>query len=175
MNEQQLVNEVIIMLEKKLFHPLLNEKLGKSFINAEKVQLFVKIFTQAGLEKEMIIEHSSAVMIMQIALDIHDLVTNDCDDEETLLNRQLIILAGDYYSGLYYQMIANAENKLLLDYLSEGIKEINEWKIIYQYEDSPLEVRNKALLQINTLLLTKSCKAYGLESQISEIESLYSK
>lgn len=175
MNEKQLVNEVIIFLEKKLFHSLLNEKLGKTFINAEKVQLFVKIFTQAGLTKEIIIELSSAVMIMQMALDIHDLVTNDCNDEETLLNRQLIILAGDYYSGLYYQMLANDENKLLLDYLSEGIKEINEWKIIYQFEDSSLEVRQKALLKINTLLFTKSCETYGLESQISEIESLYSK
>ncbi|MDF2556475.1 MAG: hepS [Bacillales bacterium] len=171
---QIITNNVVKMIEEKLFHPLLNEKMAKPILDIEKLQFFIKIFTKAGISNEKIEELTTAIMIMQIALDTHDMVTNAGNDESTLFNRQLIILAGDYYSGLYYQMLANFENKPLLDKLSEAIKEINEWKIIAQYEITSIETLKLAKLKIDTLLLMKTCEALGEVELIQEIELNFS-
>ena len=170
---QKIINNIIKRIEEKLTHPLLNEKMAKPTFDIEKLRLFVKIFTQADIKNEMVEELTTAIMLMQIALDTHDMVTNVGNDEQTLFNRQLIILAGDYYSGLYYQMLAGTENKLLLNKLSEGIKEINEWKIIVQYENSSFEIQKMAKLKIDTLLLSKACEAIGKLDLINEIESRF--
>lgn len=159
MEYQKITNNVVKMLEDKFSHPLLNEKLGKPDFDLNKLQLFVKVFINSGFSQEKTEELTTAIMLMQIALDTHDRVTNAGIDEQTLFNRQLIILAGDYYSGLYYQMLAHSENKLLLDKLSEGIKEINEWKIINQYEEPSIEVQEIANQKIETLLFAKACEA----------------
>lgn len=168
---QKTTNNIVKMIEEKLTHPLLNEKMGTPNFDIKKIKLFIKIFTLADIKKEMVEELTTAIMLMQIALDTHDMVTNIGNDEQTLFNRQLIILAGDYYSGLYYQMVANTEKRHLLDKLSEGIKEINEWKIIIQYENTSLEIQKMAKLKIDTLLLSKACEALGKLDLMNEIES----
>ena len=43
--------------------------------------------------------------------------------------RQLTILAGDYYSGLYYKVLAKVCNTEMIKKLSEGVKTINEHKV----------------------------------------------
>ena len=52
-------------------------------------------------EKDTLVQ---AIMFMNIALDTHDNVSNTLLDKNSMKIRQLTVLAGDYYSGLYYKL-----------------------------------------------------------------------
>ena len=72
---------------------------------------------------------------MQVALDTHDLVSTELTDESGMKVRQLTVLAGDYYSGLYYKYLAGIGDIQVIKMLSEGVKNINEHKVFVYHKD----------------------------------------
>ena len=48
--------------------------------------------------------YALSTMLIQIALDTHEHISNESVEEK---NRQLTVLAGDYFSGLYYKLLAD--------------------------------------------------------------------
>lgn len=69
-----------------------------------------------------------AVSIIFTALAAHELVK---EDNATSKEQQLQVLAGDYYSGRYYQLLAK-DNKIdLIKQLSNGVAAITENKSIF--------------------------------------------
>lgn len=78
-----------------------------------------------------------AVSLIFSALAAHDLVK---EENATAKTQQLQVLAGDYYSGRYYQLLAK-ENKIdLIQQLSNSVALITEHKSrFYDLEDYTLE------------------------------------
>ncbi|SDN01160.1 heptaprenyl diphosphate synthase [Psychrobacillus sp. OK028] len=66
-----------------------------------------------------------AVTLIFSALAAHDLVK---ESSATTKAQQLQVLAGDYYSGKYYQLLASDKQLDLIQQLSEGIAAISENK-----------------------------------------------
>ncbi|MFJ7826240.1 heptaprenyl diphosphate synthase component 1 [Psychrobacillus sp. NPDC096623] len=66
-----------------------------------------------------------AVTLIFSALAAHDLVK---ESNATTKAQQLQVLAGDYYSGKYYQLLASDKQLELIQQLSEGIAAISENK-----------------------------------------------
>lgn len=80
---------------------------------------------------------SVAVSLIFSALAAHDLVR---EENATSKAQQLQVLAGDYYSGRYYQLLAKEDKIDLIQQLSNGVSIITEHKSrFYDLEDYTFE------------------------------------
>ena len=119
----------------------------------------------ANVHKEQIDHYVVTIMLVQIALDTHEKVSNK-EEEEINGNhkcRQLTVLAGDYYSGLYYYLLSMNRDIVLIRALAEGIKEINEHKIrLYQKGYQTVDEILESVMTIESALLQKTCDHFQL-------------
>lgn len=74
---------------------------------------------------------SLVASLLQLGLDTHDDVENkDCpEDQRHTRSKQLKILAGDYFSGRFYQLLSQADQIDLIRKLSLAICEVNRVKL----------------------------------------------
>ncbi|GGO04423.1 heptaprenyl diphosphate synthase component 1 [Saccharibacillus kuerlensis] len=84
--------------------------------------------------------------LLQTGLDIHDRVApgDDSEEEQAMRTRQLKVLAGDYYSSLFYQLLAGAGEIAMVAELSRAIADMNRSKMelyLRMQSDSKLELR----------------------------------
>src|SRR5699024_10495241 len=94
----------------------------------DEAELGMCIFTLQSMKmnEKNILHYATTIMLIQIALDTHEKVT---DTQTTRIYKQLTVLAGDYFSGWYYYLLSESRDIQLIGILAEGIREINEKKI----------------------------------------------
>lgn len=147
----------------KATHPYLSRFLKQPNIDQKKLHLLILIFHQLKISDEARDQYITATMLVQTALDVHDDVTGTSSSEEEtekLRNRQLTVLAGDYYSGLYYYILAKLENIELIKSLAEGIKYINEQKIILGqnvFKDEKSIIECVRIIESSLLVKVQEC------------------
>lgn len=161
------IQQVKEQIQRKLNHTYLNKHIPKPVIDEEKIILLYAILknrTMPAFHKERYIV---TTMLVQIALDTHDTVPvfNDAKSKKDKISMQLKVLAGDYYSGLYYLLLSDIEDISLTHHLAAAIKEINEYKMkLYYREMSSFEdyiyIRNK----IDSLLIQRVAEFSGEET-----------
>lgn len=166
---KQIHNHIIT----KAFHPYLRRFLYEPVIEEKKLLLLILLLQELDISDEERDQYITATMLIQTALDTHDNVTVSSvkGKSEMLKNRQLTVLAGDYYSGLYYYILAQLENIDLIRSLAEGTKDINQQKIIYHQHDFTDE---QALLQtiqvIESSLIVKIAECLNIKTNKRFIE-----
>jgi heptaprenyl diphosphate synthase len=69
--------------------------------------------------------------LVQLGLDTHDAVpiSNDAKNLKDVRSRQLKVLAGDYFSARFYQLLANSGEFDMVRKLSNSICDVNQFKI----------------------------------------------
>ena len=152
-------------LMEKLRHPYFINYIEEPFIDEEKIALLYGALKSANLHIEQIEHYVVTIMLVQIALDTHERVSNKAGEEEIGFHkcRQLTVLAGDYYSGLYYYLLSMNRDIVLIRALAEGIKEINEHKImLYQKAHETTDDIMKSIVMIESALLQKTCDHFQL-------------
>ncbi|ASF39692.1 heptaprenyl diphosphate synthase [Halobacillus halophilus] len=158
-------------IESKVRHPFLARFIPEPAVDEDKLVILSSIMDHTSLSSVKKEQYIITTMLVQIALDTHDLVTltEDDDDQETIRNRQLTVLAGDYYSGLYYYLLSQLEDIPMIQTLAGAIKEINELKMELYYKDveSFQEFLN-GLKKIESLLIQRVA-SYVQRTTINDI------
>ncbi|KFN01341.1 heptaprenyl diphosphate synthase (HEPPP synthase) subunit 1 family protein [Bacillus clarus] len=149
----------------RLRHPYFIKYIEEPVVDEEKVALLYAALKSANLHKDQIDHYVVTIMLVQIALDTHEKVSNKEDKETSGFHkrRQLTVLAGDYYSGLYYYLLSMNCDIVLIRALAEGIKEINEHKImLYQKVYETVDEIVESVVAIESALLQKACDHFHL-------------
>lgn len=150
-------------LENKMYHTFVNQHMHPPFIDTKKLDLLSLLFHQVALTEEEKYEQMVSIMLVQIALDTHERVTVDQEPLSEELERQLSVLAGDYYSSLYYQSLAKLKEIRLIQIIAKAIKQVNEEKIrLYQFEIRTWEELMDTYSTIEASLFTSVGKYFNL-------------
>jgi heptaprenyl diphosphate synthase len=156
---EKLMTDMKDLIMQRISHPYLQKYIQTPNIDKDKLLLIISMLDQHGLTKLEMKDFVVTTMLIQIALDTHELVsntTNPIEKETSLKSRQLTVLAGDYFSGLYYKILADSNNLAMIRALSEGIKEINEHKIfLYQKDSDGIEKLMNNIWTIESALINK--------------------
>lgn len=153
------------MLEKKIEHPYLQEHIEQPFIDQDKIAILLAMFDKVTLTTQEKQNYIMSILLVQIALDTHDLVTNKTEYASDELERQLTVLAGDFYSGLYYKTLADIEERDLVRVLASSIKLINEQKmVLYKYEINDWQRLMQSLQIIESTILLNVGELYQLSA-----------
>ncbi|MFZ3588646.1 heptaprenyl diphosphate synthase component 1 [Bacillus sp. DJP31] len=128
------------MLEKiheYIHHPYLKKFIKSPKVDEDKLFLLVAMCNDIEMNEEKKDSYIITTMLVQVALDTHEEVSisNTLQDSEQK-EQQLKVLAGDYYSGLYYSLLAEIEDINMIQILATSIKRINEHKIRVYRKDS---------------------------------------
>ncbi|WLR53100.1 heptaprenyl diphosphate synthase component 1 [Bacillus tianshenii] len=145
-------------IEAKIKHPYLMEFIEKPLIDEDKMLLLYEILKEAKTSIASMKDYIIPTMLVQVALDTHELVTTTKleEEDERMKSRQLTVLAGDYYSGLYYYLLAKVGNLTMISNLAHAIREINEHKIsVYQKDTGCVENLMNSIRQIESSLIQK--------------------
>lgn len=124
------VNELKKQLLEQMSHPFLEKYVGKPRLDIDKLWLLAQITKQIDSDKRK--TYIFTTMLVQIALDTHDFVQSESTNFEfgqADRKTQLTVLAGDYYSGLYYYLLSIDDEIDFIRLLAVAIKEINEQKM----------------------------------------------
>lgn len=75
--------------------------------------------------------YAIVVSLAQMGLDTHDLVaeTNDRKEKREARSRQMKVLAGDYFSSRFYQLLAQAGQVEMTRHMAAAICEVNRLKM----------------------------------------------
>lgn len=124
--QEQQVASIKNLIKEKSFHSYFRQHIGTPDLDDDRILMLSVAMNQIDLpisDRELYI---TTAMLVQLALDTHEQVA---DPDATLKERQLRVLAGDFYSGLYYSQLANLKNTDLIRSLATAIKTVNEHKI----------------------------------------------
>ncbi|OMP65867.1 heptaprenyl diphosphate synthase component 1 [Domibacillus epiphyticus] len=129
-NEQKALTEEI---NRTCSQPFLEKVIGAPEINPLRVSALMLAFSDQERTETHVKKQMTAAVLIQLALDTHDRI--EPDTAEITQKHQLIVLAGDYFSGMYYRTLAEAGCIEYVRLLAEAVKNVNEMKTNLHQKD----------------------------------------
>jgi heptaprenyl diphosphate synthase len=116
------INETLLNVKNdimnEIHHTILWKYTGKPVIQDEQLFFMMLPFLNGKLFDEQQKQNVKAVAIVHASLAEHEKIKEHSAFEK---DQQLTVLSGDYYSGMYYQLLAKAGNIQLIQSLAKGI------------------------------------------------------
>lgn len=148
---------------KRMNHPYLSKTIQPPVLDNEKILMLYRMLRESHCSAETLETYVVTIMLVQAALDTHDLVDiHNHREHGDKTTDQLTVLAGDYYSGLYYFLLAEIEDFELIGDIARSIQRINEHKMhLYKKKNETVEETFASLRVVESALL--QCMAHYFE------------
>ena len=166
------IQNTIAQLKTDIFkdvrHKTLQKYTGDPVLDENQLfYLLVPFFNEEEWQQEQT-EAAITVGIVYAALAAHDHIK---ELDATSKAQQLTVLAGDFYSGRYYEILATSGNIPLIRNLSQGIVARCEHQIkVYEQEERTVEQWFAAVENIEAGLIVQFFKLYAFERYIALVE-----
>lgn len=126
-------------IERKISYSFLDRHTKNHKINLYKLKAIIYLLHHSKLSKSIQEKYVISTILVEIALDTHEQVKENAeiqDHYDKNLTKQLSVLGGDYYSSLYYVLLSEIEDYSFIHYLATSIKEVNELKMDFHFQES---------------------------------------
>ncbi|WP_246145553.1 heptaprenyl diphosphate synthase component 1 [Bacillus rubiinfantis] len=148
-------------VETYVFDQYLVKYIDTPVIDEDKLLILISIMSYLNLPYRKLENLALSTTLIQTALDTHEHIAKLNNEK----SRQLTVLAGDYFSGLYYKFLADAEEILLIGTLSDGVKEVNEFKIsVYHHESDHIEKLMHRIKRLESSLIARLADYFHMEA-----------
>ena len=159
------IQESIEQLKTNIFmhvrHRTLLQYTGVPVLDENQLFYLLMPFLNGEKWNEQIHKGAITVGIVHASLSEHDKID---EQNATSKEQQLTVLSGDYYSGRYYEILAQAGNIPLIKQLSEGIAVRCEHQIkVYEVNSLTLNDWYEAISVVKTELIKRFYQVYGFE------------
>lgn len=162
LNIETIKTNVIQRYEQIIHHRFLGQFIIPPKIDEDRLSLLLMVLLNQNIEEKMIEDYSVSATLIQSALDIHEDMSNEPLEDHPHKVRQLTVLAGDFYSGLYYYLLSKIPNIPLISKLAEGIKIVNENKMsVYKKEYRTFDQYIESIRLIETSIMQKICEYFN--------------
>lgn len=126
------IKQVKELFLKRVKHPYITKFLDEPVLDEDRLFLLYSMLDEKKLAKDNLNEYIITTLLVQAALDTHETVTvSRLSSEKVKKERQLTVLAGDYYSSLYYYLLAKINDITMIRVLANSIQEVNESKMSF--------------------------------------------
>ncbi len=155
-------------------HPYLRRYLQDPIIDHDQVILLYYLLRRKEFDFSYIKNSVLSTVLVQTALNVHETVSVTPWRSETVKRqRQLTVLSGDYYSSLYYYVLAKVDDVPFIRVLSRSIQEINEAKMnVYEGGTDQLQTL-KDIRAIESLLIRNVAVFYHSEQWAQPLEEFF--
>ncbi|MBU9711831.1 heptaprenyl diphosphate synthase component 1 [Evansella tamaricis] len=173
LNEE--LNEIIESFYTRVKHPYLQKYIDKPVIDRDQASLLFLLLKHKGAEPSYISQCIITTILVQAALDTHEKVgVNQYLSDSMNKKRQLTVLAGDYYSSLYYYFLSKVNDVALIRVLAQSIQEINESKMnVYKMEDNDDIPSLSDVITVDASLLRNIANSLNLSDWKKIIEDFF--
>ncbi|WP_100407205.1 heptaprenyl diphosphate synthase component 1 [Bacillus solitudinis] len=160
-------NDKVLEVKKSFYnlikHPYLQKYIAEPKVDEDKLH-FLYAMLGDRLPKKDIKVFSLAALLVYAALDVHESVSlHKIDTDSVRKNRQLTVLAGDYYSSLYYYLLAEGDYIPMIRVYSHSIQQINELKMnVYEKSSLSYDETQEHVTTIESILMQNIAEHYKL-------------
>lgn len=96
-----------------------------------RARMLYAVLNEQGASRDQSELYTLVVSLVQLGMDTHDLIDTETAQrsEREMRSRQLKVLAGDFFSARFYQLLANAGQIDMITKISNAVCEVNKLKV----------------------------------------------
>lgn len=137
MNSMRFIEKYTAEVLEALYEPVIERELGATIIDPLKALFLLLPLLNDEEWSQSTYKAAVAVGAVHAAFDAHDAVHLK---DASSTKQQLMVLAGDHFSGIYYRLLASSSDFMFIRSLSSTIGQINELKTQLHLEQLSLTV-----------------------------------